>query len=215
MSTPSPARAPQARHDLVVAAELVEFVEDELLPGTGVTADDFWAGLSMLASTMAPRNRELLERRDHLQSAIDDWHRRHPQFDSAEYVEFLREIGYLAPTGPAFQIESTGVDREIAEIAGPQLVVPVSNARYALNAVNARWGSLYDALYGTDALGAPPQPGPYDPARGGQVIGWAKAFLDDVVPLDGASHDPRIARPLRDSRMVLDISHRLADSGAA
>ena len=206
MSTPSPARAPQARHDLVVAAELVEFVEDELLPGTAVTADDFWAGLSMLASTMAPRNRELLERRDHLQSAIDDWHRRHPQFDSAEYVEFLREIGYLVPTGPAFQIESTGVDREIAEIAGPQLVVPVSNARYALNAVNARWGSLYDALYGTDALGAPPQPGPYDPTRGAQVIGWAKAFLDDVVPLDGATHDDVHAYAVVDGRLVAHLA---------
>lgn len=176
------------RHGLTVAAELADFVEQEVLPGSGTDAHTFWAGLARLASEHAPRNRELLQRRVELQAAIDAWHRSNPTFDRAAYRTFLEEIGYLVPPGPAFEISSTGVDPEIATLAGPQLVVPISNARYALNAVNARWGSLYDALYGTDALGDLPAPGPYDTERGARVIEWARQFLDDTVPLQGASH---------------------------
>ena len=188
MSTDRAEPTTVSRHGLAVAAVLADFIEHEVLPGSGTDADTFWSGLAQLASEHAPRNRELLQHREHLQAAIDDWHRRNPVFDRAAYRVFLEEIGYLVPPGPAFEVSSTGVDPEIATMAGPQLVVPISNARYALNAVNARWGSLYDALYGTDALGDLPAPGPYDPARGARVIAWARQFLDDAVPLDGASH---------------------------
>ncbi len=176
------------RHGLTVATVLADFVEHEVLPGSGTDAAAFWAGLARLADQYAPRNRELLEHRLVLQAAIDDWHRRNRAFERSAYRTFLEDIGYLAPTGPAFEVSSTGIDVEIATTAGPQLVVPISNARYALNAVNARWGSLYDALYGTDALGDLPEPGPYQPARGARVIAWARHFLDDAVPLAGASH---------------------------
>jgi malate synthase len=166
-----------------------DFVNAEALPGTGVTAEQFWDGLGDTVRTFAPRHRDLLAVRDRLQQAIDDWHRERPgASDPAAYRTFLEEIGYIEPVGEPFEIDTSGVDPEIAEIAGPQLVVPVTNARYALNAANARWGSLYDALYGTDAMGDPPEPGPYDPARGARVIAWVRAFLDDVVPLDHGSH---------------------------
>ena len=188
MSTDPAQPATVSRHGLAVAAVLADFIEQEVLPGSGTEADDFWAGLAHLAAEHAPRNRELLQHRIDLQTAIDEWHRRNPVFDRATYRAFLEEIGYLVPPGPAFEVTSSGIDAEIATIAGPQLVVPISNARYALNAVNARWGSLYDALYGTDALGDLPKPGPYDPERGSRVIAWARRFLDDVVPLQGASH---------------------------
>ncbi|MHB1709790.1 MAG: malate synthase G [Acidimicrobiales bacterium] len=172
---------------LHVDAGLHRFVVAEALPGSGVHEAAFWNGLASLVADFAPGNRALLAQRTRLQSQIDEWHRSHP-FDMGAYRSFLEEIGYLVPAGPAFQITTTGVDPEIAEIAGPQLVAPVMNARFALNAANARWGSLYDALYGTDALGSLPGPGPYDPERGGTVIAWARGFLDDVVGLDRGSH---------------------------
>ncbi|MEM9012922.1 MAG: malate synthase G [Pseudomonadota bacterium] len=177
-----------SRAGLRVDPALQAFIEEEALPGTGVTAEAFWAGLADLFATLGPRNRELLEVRKRLQAQIDDWHTTHrgQPHDPAAYRAFLEEIGYLLPEGPDFAIETANVDPEIAEIAGPQLVVPVMNARYALNAANARWGSLYDALYGTDALGDLPAGGDYDPARGARVIAWAKAFLDEAVPLDDA-----------------------------
>ena len=193
------------RHGLTVATSLADFVEQEVLPGSGADADTFWAGLARLAAEHAPRNRELLQRRDELQSAIDQWHRSNPVFDRAVYRAFLEEIGYLVPPGPAFEVTSTGIDAEIATMAGPQLVVPISNARYALNAVNARWGSLYDALYGTDALGDLPAPGPYDPARGARVIAWARQFLDDAVPLQGASHADATAYRVVDGTLQVSI----------
>ncbi len=174
---------------LTVAPALVDFIDNQALPGTGVDRDAFWAGFSALLNDLKPKNRDLLDRRQALQSRIDAWHdeRRGEAHDAGEYRAFLEEIGYLLPEGPAFSVETANVDPEIASIAGPQLVVPITNARFALNAANARWGSLYDALYGTDALGDLPGGGGYDAARGARVISWAKAFLDAAVPLDGAS----------------------------
>jgi malate synthase len=179
-----------ARGSLRVHQNLVEFLEQEALPGSGVGAEHFWQGFSALVTAMAPRNRALLATRDTLQTQIDDWHRTRAgqPIDRQAYTAFLREIGYLVPEGSDFTIATTNVDPELATIAGPQLVVPVMNARYALNAANARWGSLYDALYGTDALGDAPPKGPYDTARGARVVAWARTFLDDAVPLDGVSH---------------------------
>jgi malate synthase len=175
---------------LTVDPLLRSFVEDEALPGTGVDTEVFWSGLARLVNDFAPRNRELLEIRAGLQATIDGWHRDRAgrPHDPVEYRTFLEELGYLLPEGPPFSVGTENVDREIADVPGPQLVVPVTNARYALNAANARWGSLYDALYGTDALGTPPSPGPYDPTRGASVIAWGRSFLDDVVPLADGSH---------------------------
>ena len=202
-------------HALKVAPELKQFVEAEALPGTGVSADAFWAGFSAIANELAPKNRALLAKRDDLQAKIDAWHRENgAPSDMAVYEAFLRDIGYLLPEGPAFTVSTENVDPEIASIAGPQLVVPVMNARYALNAANARWGSLYDALYGTDAIpeaGGAEKGRGYNPARGAKVIAWARDFLDRSAPLDGASWSDaksfdvamgRLAVTLLDGRMT-------------
>ena len=178
---------------LRIAPVLKTFVDDEALPGTGISAASFWAGFERLVTIFAPRNAALLATRDRMQAEIDAWHkaRRGKALDTAEYQAFLTGLGYLLPTPPAFQVTTANVDAEIAHIAGPQLVVPVSNARYALNAGNARWGSLYDALYGTDAIpetGATARTGGYNPARGAQVVAKAKAFLDATVPLAAGLH---------------------------
>ncbi len=178
------------KQGLKVDARMVAFIEDRALPGTGVEPRDFWTGLSALVHEFGPENRTLLQKRADLQKAIDAWHiaRRGQRHDPVAYEAFLREIGYLVPEGADFQIETANVDPEIAEVPGPQLVVPVMNARYALNAANARWGSLYDALYGTDALGDAPRPGPFDTARGARVVARAKAFLDTAAPLAQGGH---------------------------
>jgi malate synthase len=175
---------------LQVERVLYDFVNDEARPGTGVTSEQFWNGLGDIVRTLSPRHRDLLAGRDRMQQSIDGWHRqrRDEAHDPAAYRAFLETIGYLEPVGEPFEIETSGVDPEIAELAGPQLVVPATNPRYALNAANARWGSLYDALYGTDAMGDRPGPGPYDPARGARVVAWVRGFLDDVVPLTNGSH---------------------------
>jgi malate synthase len=178
---------------LQVAESLYRFVEDEALPGTGLTGADFWPGFAALLAELAPRNRELLAERDRIQAAVDDWCREHrgQPLDMTAYRAFLGSIGYLVPEGEPFRISTANVDDEIARVAGPQLVVPVNNARYALNAANARWGSLYDALYGTDAV---PQAvggatgGGFDPVRGRAVVERAMQLLDQAAPLTEGSH---------------------------
>ncbi|WP_151720322.1 malate synthase G [Gemmobacter serpentinus] len=193
------------KHGLQVDARLVDFVEGRALPGTGIAADAFWQGLSEGVAEFGPRNRAALEKRAALQAAIDAWHlaRKGTEIVAEDYESFLREIGYIVPEGDDFTIETANVDPEIALIPGPQLVVPVMNARYALNAANARWGSLYDALYGTDALGDLPAGKEYDPARGKRVIDWARGFLDSAVPLVGSSwRDARRLRMVNGQLMV-------------
>ena len=176
------------RAGLEVDARLASFLEGRAIPGSGVEAGAFWEGLSGLLHDLAPRNRALLARREELQRLLDARARGRPGVAEPDEA-FLRGIGYLVPDGAAFLVETPPTDPEIATLAGPQLVVPATNARFALNAANARWGSLYDALYGTDALGSPPPRGPYDEARGAEVVAWAKRFLDDAVPLAGARWD--------------------------
>ncbi len=164
---------------LQVAKVLYDFVNDEALPGTGVSAEAFWEGAGKVFADLAPKNKALLAKRDDLQAQIDAWHRERAgkPLDAAEYKAFLQEIGYLLPEPEPFQVATENVDAEIATTAGPQLVVPVLNARFALNASNARWGSLYDALYGTDAIsddgGAEKGKG-YNKVRGDKVIAWAR-----------------------------------------
>ncbi len=179
-----------ARAGLQVAAELADFIEREALPGSGVEAGRFWQGLSDLAHDFGPKNAALLARRADLQAQIDAWHkaRANQPHDHEAYKAFLTRIGYLIPEGEAFEIETANTDPEIATVAGPQLVVPITNARYALNAANARWGSLYDCLYGTDAMGSLPPAGGYNRGRGARVVARSRVFLDEAFPIDGTSH---------------------------
>ena len=197
-------RATVSVDELKVDQGLYDFINNEAIPDTGVQAQAFWRGFASLVRTLAPRNAALLRKRDELQAKIDTWHRQNPGpgFDHAKYKAFLSEIGYLVGEGAPFAVSTADVDAEIAHIAGPQLVVPVSNARYALNAANARWGSLYDALYGTDAIpeaGAARGP-KYNPQRGAQVIAFARNFLDQNFALANGSH--------RDA-----VSYQVADGG--
>jgi malate synthase len=194
MAIADPPKGAASPHALVSGIEvdraLLRFVEEEALPGTGISAGSFWFGFSRLLRELTPENKRLLRKRDDLQARIDA---RNAALggkvpETAEEEAFLRDIGYFVDPPAPFTIGTEGVDPEISSIAGPQLVVPLSNARYALNAANARWGSLYDALYGTDALGAPPEAGAYDPARGAEVVAWGRRFLDEVAPLTGGSH---------------------------
>ncbi len=174
---------------LNVAAELATFVADAALPGTGVSADAFWTGFSGIVHELGPKNRALLVKRSDIQAQVDEWHvaRRGQDHDAVAYTDFLKEIGYLVPEGAPFSIDTANVDPEIAMLPGPQLVVPIMNARFALNAANARWGSLYDALYGTDALGDLPTGKGYDAERGSRVIAWARGHLDQAAPLASGS----------------------------
>ncbi|MEM6890383.1 MAG: malate synthase G [Pseudomonadota bacterium] len=178
------------KSDLKVAPELVDFIEERALPGTDVSAADFWSGFSGLINGMASENQALLEKRTLLQSKINAYHVENKEnpHNHEHYTAFLREIGYLVPEGDAFEIETSNVDPEIANVPGPQLVVPITNARYALNAANARWGSLYDAFYGTDAMGTAAPRGDYDRGRGSRVVARARVFLDEAFPLTTHSH---------------------------
>ena len=200
------------RSNLTIARVLYDFINTKALPGTGVSEVAFWSAFDALIHDLAPRNRALLVKREELQSKIDAWHRQHKAkpFNMPVYKAFLLEIGYLVPEGPDFKIETTNVDDEVAHFAGPQLVVPVMNARYALNAANARWGSLYDALYGTDAIsedGGATRAGGYNPARGAKVIAWARALLDTAAPLKSGSHVDATGYTVEDTNLVVSLKN--------
>ncbi|MEY2655808.1 MAG: hypothetical protein RLZZ524_2836, partial [Pseudomonadota bacterium] len=203
-------------HGLQVATELFRFIEDKVLPGTGIDSARFWAGFDQIVSDLAPKNAALLLERDRIQTEMDAWHAANPGpiADMAAYRAHLEKIGYLVPVLADVQATTANVDAELALQAGPQLVVPILNARYALNAANARWGSLYDALYGTDAIseeGGAEKSGGYNPVRGAKVIAFARGVLDQAAPLIGASHadaagyavvDAQLAVTLKDGRTV-------------
>ena len=178
------------RYNLSVERSLVDFIENLALPGTGISEDNFWHGLSSLVEQLTPENRALLIKREELQSKIDSWHkaRRNMPHDHEAYKSYLKEIGYLVDEKENFSVKTENVDPEISTIAGPQLVVPSTNARYALNAANARWGSLYDCLYGTDAMGLFDPAEGYDRGRGARVVARSRVFLDEAFPIIGASH---------------------------
>ena len=195
---------------LEIAAELHDLVVNEIAPGTGVDPEHFWAELESILNDLAPKNKALLAKRDDLQKQIDAWHkaRAGQAIDMAEYKQFLTDIGYLLPEGEDFNVTTENVDAEIATIAGPQLVVPVKNARFALNAANARWGSLYDALYGTDVIsdeGGAEKGGAYNPKRGAKVIAWARDFLDNYFPLASGSHKDSTGYAIEDGKLVVSL----------
>ena len=200
------------KHGLQVAEELASFIDDRALAGTGIEAGKFWQGFATLIATMTPRNRSLLQKRETLQEQIDAWHVAHRDqpHDRTAYEAFLTEIGYLVPEGDVFKIETTNVDPEIATTPGPQLVVPITNARFALNAANARWGSLYDAFYGTDAMGAHPPHGGYDHGHGARVVARARIFLDEAFPIEGASHVDVTRYTVENGALLID-GHPLHD----
>ncbi|MBM3608324.1 MAG: malate synthase G, partial [Alphaproteobacteria bacterium] len=191
---------------------IAEFVRQEVIAGTGVTEQQFWSGFAAITADFTPRIKSLLAERDALQSQIDAWHqaRKGASFNQAEYMAFLKEIGYLHEPPPAFKIATQNIDPEIATIAGAQLVVPISNARYALNAANARWGSLYDALYGTDAIsqeGGATRSGGYNPLRGEKVIAFGRGFLDKSAPLAGASHKDAVRYFIANGALVAGLAN--------
>lgn len=197
-------------HRLQVATTIYRFIEDRVLPDTGIASRDFWAGFDAIAHELAPKNAALLAERDRLQSELDGWHRAHPGpiADMPAYRAFLERIGYLVPAPGAVSASTANVDAELALQAGPQLVVPILNARYALNAANARWGSLYDALYGTDAISeadGAERAGAYNPVRGAKVIAFARQVLDQAAPLAGASHKDAAGYRVEGGRLVVAL----------
>ncbi|MBF56865.1 malate synthase G [Vreelandella neptunia] len=198
------------RHRLQVAADLDRFINEQALPGTGVDENAFWAGVDALFHDLTPKNRQLLEERDTLQEKLDAWHRENPGpvTDMPGYRRFLKEVGYLAEAPANVKATTANVDREVAVQAGPQLVVPVSNARYALNAANARWGSLYDALYGTDAISeedGAEKGTSFNPKRGAKVIAYARGVLDRAAPLATGSHRDAVKYAIRDEHLVVSL----------
>jgi malate synthase len=195
---------------LSVAKALDEFIEREAAPGTSISAEAFWSGFAELLRDCGTRNRQLLEVRDELQSRIDQYHRERSgePLDLGDYERFLRDIGYVLPEGNDFAIRTTNIDDEIAVVAGPQLVVPLSNARYALNAANARWGSLYDALYGTDAIpedGGATRTGTYNKIRGERVVARGRAMLDETVPLARGSHRDVVSYSVEGANLLVRL----------
>ena len=194
------------KHGLQVATILADFIEQQALPGTGIEAEVFWKGFSSLIHEKGARNRTLLEKRESLQQQIDEWHtaNRNGPFDHETYEEYLRSIGYLQDEGDNFSIDTQNVDPEIATIPGPQLVVPITNARFALNAANARWGSLYDAFYGTDAMGMTPPKGKYDRGHGSRVIARTRVFLDRAFPVAGTSHADATRYSIENGALLVD-----------
>lgn len=204
---------------LAIAKELYDFIENEALPGSGLDSETYWKNFEQVVVDLSPKNKALLAKRDEIQAKIDEWHRNN-EFELEAYKAFLKEIGYLLPEVEDFQITTENVDEEIAVLAGPQLVVPVRNARYCLNAANARWGSLYDALYGFDVIseenGAEKGKG-YNPARGAKVIEFAKSFLNDTFPLEAGSHQDATRYEVEDNQLVItlkdDTKTTLAEPG--
>ncbi|WP_175989444.1 malate synthase G [Bacillus sp. Marseille-Q1617] len=190
--------------------QLYEFINTEVLPGTGLERDAFWTGFGELVQDLTPKNKALLNRRDEIQEKLNNWHKGNKEFDFNEYKSFLNEIGYLEPEVENFDVTTENVDEEVAMQAGPQLVVPVNNARYAINAANARWGSLYDALYGTDAISeadGADRKGAYNPVRGEKVIDFGRNFLDQSVPLQDASHKEALKYEVNDGKLVVTLSN--------
>ncbi len=207
---------------LAIDQQLYDFIENEVLPKVGVDSDSYWSGFEKVVKDFTPRNKELLAIRAEIQKKIDQWHLDHPavngEIDFATYKQFLQDIGYLLPEGDDFQVSTENVDREITEVAGPQLVVPVKNARYALNATNARWGSLYDALYGTDVIDdedGKEAKGGYNPTRGAAVVAYAKKFLDEHFTLASGSFDEATGFSVVDGALEIaqgDSSTQLQDT---
>lgn len=199
--------------NLQVASVLYEFINEEVLPGSGINKEEFWGNFESVIKDLTPENKSLLEQRKELQAKINAWHRENKgTFQFEKYKSFLQEIAYLEPEVADFQITTTDVDDEITLQAGPQLVVPVNNARYAINAANARWGSLYDALYGTDAISEEDEAerqGPYNPIRGDKVITYAKEFLDKAVPLANYSHKDAVQYKIADDSLVVSLKNGL------
>ena len=192
---------------LAIAKELYDFIENEALPGSGLDSETYWKNFEQVVVDLSPKNKALLAKRDEIQAKIDEWHRNN-EFELDAYKAFLTEIGYLVPEVADFQVTTENVDEEIALLAGPQLVVPVRNARYCLNAANARWGSLYDALYGTDVIseenGAEKGKG-YNPVRGDKVIAFAKDFLNQTFPLAQGSHADATKYAVDHNRLVVTL----------
>lgn len=195
---------------LRIDADFKRFVDDEILPGAGLPSDAFWRDFETLIHDLSDENRQLLAERNRMQAALDEWHRAHPGpvTDTTAYKSFLRELGYLVPQPDHVQVETTGIDSEITQQAGPQLVVPAMNARYALNAANARWGSLYDALYGSDIIAQEETPAAgYDPRRGEKVIAWVRQFLDESLPLENGSYQDIVAFSVVDKQLHIDLQN--------
>lgn len=197
---------------LQVATVLHDLVVNEIIPGTGVEPADFWAGMDKIVNDLAPKNRALLEKREQLQRQIDEWHRAHADqtFDAAAYKQFLTDIGYLLPTVADFAISTTNVDAELATLAGPQLVVPVNNARYCLNAANARWGSLYDALYGSDIISdadGAEKTKAFNPRRAAKVVAWGRNLLDQAAPLANGSHADATGYQVVDGQLQVTLEN--------
>ena len=186
---------------------LYDLIENEIAPGTGISSDQFWQSLAEINQAMGADNKRLLSVRDEIQSSLDEWHKSHPgRVDPVEYKAVLKKIGYLIDESEDYQIRTENVDDEVAAIAGPQLVVPVDNARYALNAANARWYSLYDALYGTDIIlevQGCKKTTKYNPVRGQQVIRYVRDFLDQAVPLAVGSHSYAVAYKVRSGKLIV------------
>ena len=194
------------KQGLRVATELADFIDNRALDGTGIDSTTFWKGFAGLIADMTPRNRAALATRDDIQEQVDAWHiaNRDQPMDRTAYEAFLREIGYLVKEGDDFNIDTANVDPEIATLPGPQLVVPITNARFALNAANARWGSLYDAFYGTDAMGVLPPKGGYDRGHGSRVVARARVFLDQAFPIAGTSHADVSRYYVHDGALLVD-----------
>ncbi len=195
-------------NDIQVSEDLYNFINDQAMPGTGIDKETFWSGFASIMADLAPRNRELLARRDELQAQIDTWHIKHKgqAHNASAYKQFLQDIGYLVPEGEDFSVTTDNVDPEITSIAGPQLVVPVNNARYALNAANARWGSLYNALYGTDVISeddGADKGTSYNPVRGERVVAYAMNILDKAAPLAAGSHENTTGYAIVDGALVI------------